>query len=100
MALVIPLIVAGVAAAELVLRYQASRVLSFDVEHFPYYRRPKNAQGKEAYFVEREGWDKPAVMHTYSEGIRGDIEREHKKGRKLILGIGCSFMEGAYYSDN
>ena len=55
MALVIPLIVAGVAAAELVLRYQASRVLSFDVEHFPYYRRPKNAQGKEVT-IAQVGW--------------------------------------------
>jgi len=88
-----------VVCAELLLRYHATRrsLMTFDVENFPYYRRPRNSKGKEAYFVEREGWQNTAVMQTYSEGIRSDIRREK---RPLILTIGCSFAEGAFYPDN
>lgn len=79
--------------------------MPFDVTDYPYYRRPKNYLGKEAYNVERRGSKATPLMRTYSEGIRGDIaniksnksnnNKNNNKNKDLILAVGCSLTEGA-----
>ena len=86
----------GLLVVEGVLRLKERGTLHFDVEKYPFYRRMKNARGRDPYFVEREGRENTAIMRTYSEGIRSNIAAEK---RPIILTLGCSFAEGAAMTD-
>ncbi|HLD80262.1 MAG TPA: hypothetical protein VJA18_06915 [Candidatus Nanoarchaeia archaeon] len=86
--------VASLLGLELLLRswHYRKKIIAYDLQHYPYYRRPRNSYGKDIYYVSRLGKKNTAPIRISSEGIRNDIAGEK---RKLILALGCSVTEGA-----
>src|SRR3989338_1288802 len=82
---------------EVLLRSYQARLqkLHFDVRAYPFYRRMRNAKGRDPYFIERIGWKNTPIIRTSSEGIRGRID----PGKQLIMVLGCSVAEGAAFHD-
>ncbi len=82
---------------EVLLRTYEARLqkLHFDVRAYPFYRRIRNAEGRDPYFIERLGKKNTPIIRTSSEGIRSRIDQ----GKQLIMVLGCSVAEGAAFHD-
>ncbi len=85
--------------AELLLRLHNSskKNLSFDITNYPFYRRPKNKTGRDAYNLERRGKELTPLVKTYQEGIRSKFPSSDKN---IILSVGCSYTEGIGLKDS
>ena len=94
---IIILIILVILIIELLLRqyHSSKKTLSFDIKNYPFYRRPKNFKGKEAYSVERSGGNNVPLVRTYNEGIRSEIPK-----KPFFLCVGCSFTEGIGIEDS
>lgn len=83
--------------AEVLLRTYEARLqkLHFDIRAYPFYRRMRNAKGRDPYFIERLGRKNTPIIQTSSEGIRSRID----PNKQLIMVLGCSVAEGAAFQD-
>ncbi len=82
---------------EVLLRTHEARLqkLHFDIRAYPFYKRMRNAKGRDPYFIERLGRKNTPIIQTSSEGIRSRID----PGKQLIMVLGCSVAEGAAFQD-
>lgn len=80
---------------ELFLRlYEYAKQASpYDLSEYPLYKfYKKNTFGRHSYFTNYTiGVKNTPKVRSYSEGIRGNIK---KRGKKMILCLGCSLTEG------